>query len=75
MQIDGCVISRDLNRSQKIVLNFHSEIRPMTEKCSKAGYPQKFIETNIWDFTAPLDKDESFIIPPESRTKLHRNNL
>ena len=47
MQIDGCAISRDLNRSQKIVLNFHSEIRQMTEKCSKAGYPQKFIETNI----------------------------
>ena len=47
MQIDGCAISRDLNRPQKIVLNFHSEIRPMTEKWSKAGYPQKFIETNI----------------------------
>ena len=46
-QIDGCAISRDLNRSQKIVLNFHSEIRPMTAKCSKVGYPHKFIETNI----------------------------
>ena len=46
-QIDGCAISKDLNRSQKIVLNFDSEIRPITAKCSKAGYQQKFIETNI----------------------------
>ena len=54
-------ISGDLHRSRKKASN---SIRAIKAKCNKAGYPRRFIETVIRDFITPLDKDESFIIPP-----------
>ena len=57
-------ISRDLHRSRKIVSNFVIEIRAIKAKYNKPGYPRRFIESVSRDFITPLDKDESFIIPP-----------
>ena len=57
-------ISGDLHRSTKIASNFDIKIRAIKAKYSKAGYPRRFIEGVIRDFIKPLDKDESFIIPP-----------
>ena len=44
--------------------NFDIEIRAIKAKYNKAGYLQRFIESVIGDFITRLDKDESFIIPP-----------
>ena len=57
-------ISGDLHRSRKIVSNFDIKIRAVKAKYNKAGYPRRFIESVIQDFITPLDKHESFIIPP-----------
>ena len=57
-------ISRDFHRSRKMASNFNIEIRAITVKCNKAGYPRWFIQSVIWDFITPLHKDESFLIPP-----------
>ena len=57
-------ISGDLHRSRKIASNFDIEIRAIKAKYNKAGYPRRFIESVIRDFITPLDKDESFITPP-----------
>ena len=57
-------ISGDLHRSRKIESNFDIEIRVIKAKYNKAGYPRRFIESVIRDFITLLDKDESFIIPP-----------
>ena len=57
-------ISGDLHRSRKIASNFDIEIRAIKAKYNKAGYPRRFIGSIIRDFITPLDKDESFIIPP-----------
>ena len=57
-------ISGDLHRSRKIASNFDIEITAIKAKYNKAGYPRRFIESIIRDFIAPLDKDETFIIPP-----------
>ena len=54
----------DLHRSRKIASNFDIEIRAIKTKYNKAGYLRRFIESVIRDFTTPLDKNESFIIPP-----------
>ena len=51
-------ISRDLHRSRKIASNFDIKIRAIKAKYSKAGYPQRFIESVIRDVTTP------FVIPP-----------
>ena len=58
------IISGDLHRSTKIASNFDIKIRAIKAKYNKAGYPRRFIEGVIRDFIKPLDKDESFIIPP-----------
>ena len=57
-------ISGDLHISKKIASNFDIEIRAIKAKYNKTGYLQRFIESVIRDFITPLDKDESFIIPP-----------
>ena len=44
--------------------NFDIEITAIKAKYNKAGYRQRFIKSVIQDFITPLDKDESFIIPP-----------
>ena len=53
-----------MHRSRKIASNLDIEIRAIKAKYNKAGYPRRFIESVIRDFITPLDKDESFIIPP-----------
>lgn len=45
-------ISEDSHRSRKIALNFDSETRAIIANYSNAGYPRKFIERVIQDFTA-----------------------
>ena len=55
-------------RSRKIASNFDIEIRAIKAKYNKAGYPRRFIESVIRDFITPLDKNESFIIPPNMFT-------
>ena len=57
-------ISGDMHRSQKIASNFAIEIRSIKEKYNKAGHPRRFIKSVMQDFITHLDKDESFIIPP-----------
>ena len=57
-------ISGDLHRSRKIVSNFDIKIRAVKAKYNKAGSPLRFIESVIQDFITPLDKHESFVIPP-----------
>ena len=61
-------ISRDLHRSRKIASNFDTEIKAIKAKYNKAGYPRRFIESVIRDFITPLDKIESFTIPPNMFT-------
>ena len=58
------MFSGDLHRSRKIASNFDIEIRAIKAKYNKAGYPRRFIKSVSRDFITPLDKDESFIIPP-----------
>ena len=53
-----------MHRSRKVASNLDIEIRAIKAKYNKAGYPRRFIESVIRDFMTPLDKDESFIIPP-----------
>ena len=57
-----------MHRSRKIASNFDIEIRAIKAKYNKAGYPRRFIESVIRDFITPLDKNESFIIPPNMFT-------
>ena len=54
----------DLHRSRKITSNFDIEIRAIKAKYNKPGYTRRFIESVIWDFITPLDKDKLFFIPP-----------
>ena len=49
---------------EKIASTFDIETRAIKAKYNKAGYRQRFIESVTRDFIAPLDNDESFIIPP-----------
>ena len=51
-------------RSRKIASNFDIEIRAIKAKHNKTKHPRQFIESVTRDFITPLDKDESFIIPP-----------
>ena len=53
-----------MHRSRKTPSNFDIEIRVIKVKYNKSGYPRQFIESFIRYFITPLDKDESFIIPP-----------
>ena len=58
-------ISGGFHRSRKKASSFNIKIIVIKAKYRKAGYPQGFIESVIRDFITPLDKDESFIIPPK----------
>ena len=44
--------SGDLQRSRKIASSFDIEIRGITAKYNKAGYPRRFIESVIRDFVS-----------------------
>ena len=53
-----------MHRSRKIASNFDIKIRAIKAKYNKVGYLRQFIQSVIRDFITPLDKGESFIIPP-----------
>ena len=53
-----------MDRSRKIASDLDIAIRAVKAKHNKAVYPRRFTESVIRDFITPLDKDDSFVIPP-----------
>ena len=58
------VITADLHRAKRISSNFNSEIVKIKQKFSNAGYPQRFIWSNINNFTNKSLEETEYIIPP-----------
>ena len=54
----------DLHRAKRISSNFNTEVYNIKTKFQKAGYPFRFVNSIVNQFSSTYEAEDSFIIPP-----------